>query len=175
MRYNRTLFWLSGFVIFLFSGTIVHHTKPLSPSATTAVSPQDSFNFQFGVYSKIIKLSGAQDFLSLLTSIARRRHHHRRRQKEKCDPAKWASRLIQDYNVSQVFTVDLKGSCANFSSVQKAVDAVPESSSETTLIIIDSGTYRSFSLFNILLVNSQCINKSIPSVFFVFFSLPFIC
>ncbi|CAL0309910.1 unnamed protein product [Lupinus luteus] len=37
--------------------------------------------------------------------------------------------------------VDLHG-CGNFSSVQKAVDAVPESSSNTTLIIIDYGTYR---------------------------------
>ncbi|KAJ1376395.1 Zinc finger, PHD-type [Sesbania bispinosa] len=90
---------------------------------------------------KIIKLSGAQDFVSLLTSIVRGRHHHPKRQKDKCDNAKWASKLISDYNVALVLTVDLKG-CGNFSSVQKAVDAVPESSSDTTLIIIDSGIYR---------------------------------
>ena len=43
-----------------------------------------------------------------------------------------------------VLTVDLKG-CANFSSVQEAINAVPEYSSSRTLIIVDSGTYRSFS------------------------------
>ncbi|XP_027349166.1 probable pectinesterase 15 [Abrus precatorius] len=140
MRFNRTLFWLSGFVIFFFSIIIVHYTTPPSFTATTAISPQRSFSFHLGIFSKIIKLSGAQDFVSLLTSIAWR-HHHRRRHKGKCDKAKWASKLIQDYNVTLVFTVDLKG-CGNFSSVQKAVDAVPESSCDTTLIIVDSGTYR---------------------------------
>ncbi|KAK7337145.1 hypothetical protein VNO77_17705 [Canavalia gladiata] len=142
MKFNRTLFWLSGFVIFFFSIIIFHYTTPPSSSASTAISPQDGSIFQFGIFRNIIKLSGAQDFVSLLTSIARRRrHHHRRRHKKKCDKTKWGSRLIQDYNASLVFTVDLNG-CANFSSVQKAVDAVPESSSDTTLIIIHSGTYR---------------------------------
>ncbi|KAK8473595.1 hypothetical protein PHAVU_001G183100 [Phaseolus vulgaris] len=146
MGFNRNLFWLSGFVIFLFYISFVLYSTSPSPSNNTAISPQDSFSFQLGIFSKIIKLSGAQDLVSLITSIARRRHrhhhhHHRGRHKEKCDGAKWDSRLIQHYNVSLVFTVDLKG-CANFSSVQKAVDAVPESSSDTTLIIIDSGTYR---------------------------------
>ncbi|KAK7378707.1 hypothetical protein VNO80_04153 [Phaseolus coccineus] len=145
MGFNRNLLWLSGSVIFLFSISFVLYSTSPSPSNNTAISPQDSFSFQLGILSKIIKLSGAQDLVSLITSIARRRdhhhHHHRGRHREKCDGAKWDSRLIQHYNVSLVFTVDLKG-CANFSSVQKAVDAVPESSSDTTLIIIDSGTYR---------------------------------
>lgn len=43
-----------------------------------------------------------------------------------------------------VLTVDLNG-CADFSSVQEAVNAVPDSSPSRTLIVIDSGTYRSFS------------------------------
>ncbi|XP_027082209.1 probable pectinesterase 15 [Coffea arabica] len=40
-----------------------------------------------------------------------------------------------------VLTVNLKG-CADFSSVQKAMDAVPNLSPTRTLIIVDSGTYR---------------------------------
>lgn len=161
MGFNRNLFWLSGFLIFLFSISFVLYSTSPSPSDNTAISPQDSFSFQLGIFSKIIKLSGAQDLVSLITSIARRRHHHhhhRGRHKEKCDGAQWDSRLIQDYNVSLVLTVDLKG-CANFSSVQKAVDAVPESSSDTTLIIIDSGTYRSLSLS--LFIHPFCLITSI--------------
>ena len=99
------------------------------------------------MFRKIIRLSGVQDFVSLLTgSIARRHHHHRRKHKHKCDTAKWASRLTLHHNATLVFTVDQKG-CANFSGVQKAVDAVPESSTDTTLIIIDSGTYRLYPFF----------------------------
>jgi pectin methylesterase-like acyl-CoA thioesterase len=143
MRFNRTLFWLSGFFIFLFSIIIVHYTTPPSNICnTTTSSSQGSFTFQLGILSKIINLSGAQNFVSLLiTSIASTRHHRWMRHMEKCDTAKWASQLILDYNATITFTVDLKGH-ANFSSVQKAIDAVPESSSNTTLIIINSGTYR---------------------------------
>jgi len=143
MRFNRTLFWLSGFVILLFSIIIVHYTTPPSNISNTSTrNSQGSFTFQLGILSKIIKLSGAQDFVSLLvTSIASTRHHHWMRHKEKCDKAKWDSQLILDYNATITFTVDLNGR-ANFSSVQKAIDAVPESSSSTTLIIINSGTYR---------------------------------
>ncbi|XP_045798518.1 probable pectinesterase 15 [Trifolium pratense] len=145
MRFNRykTLFWLSGFVIFLFSIIIVHYTTPLSNTSNTSISSSQSiFGFQLSILSKIIKLSGAQDFVSLfITNIASRKHHHRKRHKEKCDKAKWTSKLILDYYATTVFTVDLKG-CANFSSVQKAIDAVPESSSNITRIVINSGTYR---------------------------------
>ncbi|XP_057438225.1 probable pectinesterase 15 [Lotus japonicus] len=130
MGFKRTLFWLSSFVILFFSIIIVHHTQ------IPAISPhQDSSSFQLGIiFSKITKLSGSQDFVSLITSIARK-HHHWKRHEDKCDQVKLA------YNVTHVFTVDLKGR-GNFSSVQKAIDAVPESSSDTTLILIDSGTYR---------------------------------
>lgn len=149
MGFNRNLFWLSGFVIFLFSMIIVHYTTPPFPTANTAIISPEEYSFNFhqlgGIFRKIIKLSGAQDFVSLLTSIGRWKHHHRRRRHtHKCDNTKWAnSTLIPDYNVTLVFTVDLYG-CANFTSVQEAVDAVPESSNDTTLIIIDSGTFRSF-------------------------------
>lgn len=42
-----------------------------------------------------------------------------------------------------VLTVDQQG-CADFSSVQMAVDAVPEFSLSRTLIIVDAGIYRWF-------------------------------
>ncbi|XP_004494095.1 putative pectinesterase 14 [Cicer arietinum] len=143
MKFNRTLFWLSGFVIFLFSIIVVHYTTPPSNSSSTSINnSQGSFHFQFGILTKIIKLSEVQDFVSLLiTSTASRRHHLRKWHKEKCEKTKWASNIILDHNASLVFTVDLEG-FANFSSVQKAIDAVPESNSHTTIILINSGTYR---------------------------------
>jgi hypothetical protein len=61
--------------------------------------------------------------------------------------------------VTTVFTVDLKG-CANFTSVQKAIDAVPESSSNITRIIINSGTYRLiFFVFIIFSIFTTFISK----------------
>lgn len=87
-------------------------------------------------------------FFTFIESLARkasRRHHRRRKGKITCDDSKWKnSRLISDYNVSLVLTVDLDG-CADFSSVQKAVDAAPDLSVSRTLIVIYSGTYRSLS------------------------------
>ncbi|CAI0407571.1 unnamed protein product [Linum tenue] len=68
-------------------------------------------------------------------------HHHKRKPAVACDESKWRSKLIYLYQVTLVLTVDQKG-CANFSSVQKAVDASPELSASTTLVLIDSGTYR---------------------------------
>ncbi|KAA8516610.1 hypothetical protein F0562_016884 [Nyssa sinensis] len=55
-----------------------------------------------------------------------------------CDDTKWKSRLMSVYDVSLVLTVDLKG-CVNFTSVQKALDATPDFSLTSTLIIISSG------------------------------------
>ncbi|XP_019424899.1 PREDICTED: probable pectinesterase 15 isoform X2 [Lupinus angustifolius] len=135
MGFKRTLFWLSSFFIFLFSIIIFHYTTPPFPTPSTTITPKEIFNFELdNIFHKIIRLSGAQDIVSIVTSILRTH-------KDKCDKAKWASTLIQNYNVTLVLIVDQHG-CGNFSSVQEAVDAVPESSSNTTLIIIDSGTYR---------------------------------
>ncbi|XP_051152335.1 probable pectinesterase 15 [Andrographis paniculata] len=71
-------------------------------------------------------------------------HHHRRRRRRRgsCEALRKSS-LISLYNVSTVYTVVASGGkCANFSSVQKAVDALPDFSDSWTLIVIDSGTYR---------------------------------
>ncbi|KAL5546010.1 hypothetical protein UlMin_005697 [Ulmus minor] len=101
-------------------------------------------SFELGIFDKIIEQSGVEDlYLSLLTRFVSRRHHHHHhhRRKSNCDKSKWRSELIYKYNVALVLTVGLKSS-ANFSSVQKAVDAAPELSTSRTLIKIDSGTYR---------------------------------
>ncbi|XP_042448884.1 probable pectinesterase 15 [Zingiber officinale] len=83
---------------------------------------------------------------SLLWRSGRHRHrsHHRRRPKTGwCDSSRWASPIASEQNVTLVLTVDQQG-CADFSSVQMAVDAVPEFSLSRTLIIVDAGIYRWF-------------------------------
>ncbi|XP_058757390.1 probable pectinesterase 15 [Vicia villosa] len=141
MRFNKIHFWLSSFVMFLISIIIVHYSTPLTNTYNTTInSSQGSFGVQLGILNKLIKLNGVQDFVYLVvSSIAQ--HHHREKHKEKRDRVEWTSKSFLNCNATIVFTVDLKGH-ANFSSIQKAVDAVPESSSNTTLIIINSGTYR---------------------------------
>ncbi|XP_062193630.1 putative pectinesterase 14 [Phragmites australis] len=64
-------------------------------------------------------------------------HRHRR----KCDEqAKWAAKMASLHNATMVLTVDRKG-CANFTSLQKAVDAVPDYAAVRTLIAVDAGVY----------------------------------
>ncbi|GJM99617.1 hypothetical protein PR202_ga16737 [Eleusine coracana subsp. coracana] len=65
-------------------------------------------------------------------------HQHRRR---KCDEhAKWVAKMVALHNATLVLTVDRKG-CANFTNLQKAIDAVPDHSSSRTLITLDAGVY----------------------------------
>uniref|UniRef100_F6HKE8 pectinesterase n=1 Tax=Vitis vinifera TaxID=29760 RepID=F6HKE8_VITVI len=143
MRIKTTLFfWSSAFLIALLSITVALFTI----SSSTATITQGDLELAF--LRRIVKQSGVEDFLSLLnqaTDRASQRHHHHHHHHRKpeviCDDAKWKSKIISSYNVSLILTVDLKG-CANFSSVQKAVDAVPDSSLSRTLIIMDSGIYR---------------------------------
>ena len=138
MRIKTTIFfWSSAFLIGLLSITVALFTVPSSISAVT----QGGLELVF--LRGVVKQSGLEDFLSFLRSHRHsHHHHHHHHQKPTCDDTKWKSKIISSYNVSLVLTVDLKG-CANFSSVQKAVDAVPDSSLSRTLIIMDSGIYRS--------------------------------
>ncbi|KAK9921079.1 hypothetical protein M0R45_029608 [Rubus argutus] len=138
MRTKATLFfWFSGFAIALVSITIALRSfQSLSSTFIIFKSAQSGFNL--AIFDAVFKQSG-ESLLSILRTIVSRHHHHWRRQK--CDMKNWKSRLIIEYNVSLVLTVGLKG-CTNFSSVQKAVDAAPALSTNRTLIIIDSGTYR---------------------------------
>ncbi|KAH6807407.1 Pectin lyase-like superfamily protein [Perilla frutescens var. frutescens] len=64
-----------------------------------------------------------------------------------------------------MITVDTKG-CANFSSMQKAIDAVPDFSRSWTLIKVDSGTYRekvvvSSSKTNLIIEGRGFLNTAI--------------
>ena len=139
MRITTNSIWLLAFLIALFSCLIALYSVPPSETSIT-LNDHDSFEVSF--IRKVARQSG--EFLSLLTGmVSRHHHHHRIRRKDKCDHTKWRSSLIFQYKVSLVLTVDLKG-CANFSSVQEAIDVVPDSSPSKTLIVIYSGTYRSY-------------------------------
>ena len=137
----KIIFCLSGFSIALLSVIIALYTILPSSTFSTAIISQNSFSL--AIFKKVVQQSGVDDFLSRLTLIVSG-DHHRRKPERKCDSRKWKSSLISIYNVALVLTVDSKG-CADFKSVQEAVNAVPDSSPSRTLIVIDSGTYRSFS------------------------------
>ncbi|KAG6580640.1 putative pectinesterase 15, partial [Cucurbita argyrosperma subsp. sororia] len=133
------LFWLCSLLIVALSITIALLSFPPSLTAIlAAVRPQDGA-FELGIFSSLAKASGSDDLLSLVTQISSK--YYQLKHKKNCDEKKWNSELISLYNVSLTLTVDLKG-CANFSTVQSAVDAVPDHASSRTLILIDSGIYR---------------------------------
>ncbi|KAK0585909.1 hypothetical protein LWI29_036156 [Acer saccharum] len=150
MRITNTSFWLLALTISLFSIIFALNIIP-PPSSTTsnaAISPP-IHSSQLSVLKRVLKQSGLDNLLSLATRILYRHHgHRRRRHKVKCDKNRWSfwliahyKRLIYHYRIPLILTVDTKG-CANFTSVQEAVDAVPDFSPSKTLIIIDIGTYR---------------------------------
>lgn len=136
-------FWLYTLVIVALSITIALRSFPLPLNAiVAAVGPHDGA-FELGIFTSLVKESGLDELLSLVIQFVPK-HQNRWKHKKSCDEKKWNSELISLYNVSLTLTVDLKG-CANFSSVQKAVDAVPDYGSSRTRILIDSGSYRSLS------------------------------
>ncbi|CAK9157697.1 unnamed protein product [Ilex paraguariensis] len=160
---TTAIFWFISLVIALLSIILALHCNHSSTSSTIAINTQT--RFELGFLKRVFKQSGIEDFLSVLEPISRRRsrhHHHRRRHKATCDETKWKSRLRPVYSVSLVLTVDLKG-CANFSSVQKAIDAVPDLSPTRTLIIIDSGTYREKVVVNINKTNLIIQGQGYPN------------
>lgn len=136
MRIGNTFScWHFAFAISLFFITIISLYTVNPPTTTPSIS------------STVISISNvlrkvavdAEDYLlSLLVTRRSRGFNH-------CDDEidNWKLQTISRYRdrVSLVLTVDLKG-CANFSSIQEAVDAVPEFSPSKTLIVIDSATYR---------------------------------
>ncbi|KAK3006230.1 hypothetical protein RJ639_016801 [Escallonia herrerae] len=136
---TTAFFWLSAFVIALVSITVSLQTFHYS-STTTSIANSLSY-FELTFLKRVVEQSGIEDLFSPLDGIAHRRHRRRRRRKVTCDHTKWKSTLILDDNLSRVLTVSSKD-CANFTSVQKAVDAVYDFSSTWTLIIVDSGSYR---------------------------------
>lgn len=153
MRIRTHSFWPLAFLIALLSTLIALYTPP--PSTKTSITPDDhDDSFRVPFIRNIVRQSG--EFLSLLTKMVSRHHDHdhhlQRQRKRQCDHTRLRSSLIYRYKVSLVLTVDSTG-CANFSSVQKAIDSVPDSSSSKTLIVVYSGTYRSF--FKTLLSSSN--------------------
>ncbi|XP_010267309.1 PREDICTED: putative pectinesterase 14 isoform X2 [Nelumbo nucifera] len=146
-RKTKLFFWFSAFSVALLSILLATTTTTIpSSSSPSSLISSAYYSFELGaIFKRGLNQSGVDVFSSLLRRIIRRRgHHHHRRGRGRgdvCDEAKWFSWLVSGYNISLVFTVDLNG-CANFSSVQKAVDAAPDRSPTRTLILIDSGVYR---------------------------------
>lgn len=133
-----TFFWLTTFAILILSIIVSFYS---SSSSTSAI-----YMFGLETYDRIVDKVVPEEFLFVVQRKHHSHHHHhhhhkhhRKRPKTTC--TEWKSSLISSYNISRVLTVDLKG-CGNFSSIQKAVDAVPNLSRTKTLIIIDVGTYR---------------------------------
>lgn len=138
---KNILFWLSVITIALFS-IIVSFYSTNSAITNTISLPF----FQLTFMERVIDKIGDYEFFSGLTRRGHHHHHHHhhhhRRCKVTCDESMWKnSQLVSQYGVLLVLTVDQKG-CGNFSSLQQAVDAVPDSSSSPTIIILDSGSYR---------------------------------
>lgn len=133
---TTTLFWFTALAILLLSIIFYRHF--------------DSGNFGTSSLNEIRRYFQFEDIFPVLGRIVYRRHHHHQRHhhqhghrdKSSCDHyRRWDSSLVSLYNVSVVVSVDLNG-CTNYSSVQKAIDAMPDFSRSWMLITVDSGTYR---------------------------------
>ncbi|KAL6503081.1 putative pectinesterase 15 [Orobanche hederae] len=134
---TTTLFWFTALTVLLLSIIFYRHF--------------DSNNFGTSSLNEIHRYFKIEDIFPVLERIVyrRHRHHHQHhhhehghRDKSTCDHyRRWDSSLVSLYNVSVVVSVDLNG-CTNYSSVQKAVDDMPDFSRSWMLIIVDSGTYR---------------------------------
>ncbi|XP_010241677.1 PREDICTED: probable pectinesterase 15 [Nelumbo nucifera] len=140
----KFFFWFSAFIVILSIPVPLNlNTIPSSSSSGLSIT---TYSFGVAIFDRLVKQNGIDVFLSLMRRGFPGRVYHPRRPVRRwrinCDNHfKWASRVALDYNGSLILTVDLNG-CANFSSVQKAVDAAPEYSSTRTLILIDPGVYR---------------------------------
>ncbi|KAG1361362.1 hypothetical protein COCNU_09G008250 [Cocos nucifera] len=136
------MLWTSAIFIAFISILIALNTLP---PTTNAPSETTSASLVHDIVKRVASPGSTiiDKLISLWRGHGRRHHHHhRKKHKKECDKSKWVSPIASDPNVALILTVDLKG-CANFSSVQKAIDAVPDYSPSRILIIIDSGVYRS--------------------------------
>ncbi|ESQ43267.1 hypothetical protein EUTSA_v10015978mg [Eutrema salsugineum] len=116
---------LTSLVIALLS-TILALYSVLLPSSLSSIATTIITNSQLGE-------------LSIYSTIFGHIHQHHHVPIKCCE--KWESRLTRMYRASLVLTVDLHG-CGNFSSVQSAIDSVPDLSPSKTFIIVNSGVYR---------------------------------
>ncbi|XP_021908546.1 probable pectinesterase 15 [Carica papaya] len=141
MRTKTNSSWLFAFAIALLSIILALYSVLPSSMTNIVVNTTSHNTLDLSVIRSVARQGGMEDFLSLLMKIMLRKHHTRMQYKIECDGRKWSSSLMSQYNVSLVLTVGLNG-CANFTSVQKAVDVVLDFTPLKTLILIDSGTYR---------------------------------
>ncbi|CAN4118883.1 unnamed protein product [Withania somnifera] len=129
-------FWSISFTILLSSIILPLYSNY---QTSTHIDETTTLSSLANFVKRVIEKIGIQDFFFIFKEIITRSlllHS------SKCDDySKWNSKLVSLYGVSHVLTVDLNG-CANFSSIQKAVDSVPDNSPTTTLILVDSGTYK---------------------------------
>nr|XP_043611028.1 probable pectinesterase 15 isoform X2 [Erigeron canadensis] len=135
------LFWLSVISVALFSIIFSFYTKNVTIDTTNSLP-----GFKVTFIDMVFEKTGIYDLLYIINQIYgghhhHHHHHHHRRRKVTCAAKKWSSSLVSQYGVVRVLTVDQNG-CGNFTSLQQAVDAVPDSSPRATLIILDLGTYR---------------------------------
>lgn len=145
-RSTTTFFLFSAFTIIFTTLYAINHTSKTVVSTTYNSSSQIRLGLTFlerhlkHKWLEVDLINGILDNVARQLRSSHHRHHHHHH-KDPCDGSLWKSKITAVYDISIVLTVDLRG-CANFSSVQKAVDAVPDNSSQKTLIIVDSGTYR---------------------------------
>ncbi|KAK6152351.1 hypothetical protein DH2020_014986 [Rehmannia glutinosa] len=146
---TSTFFWVTALAILLLSITLSLHSSNSSINNSTIKFFLEVDEF----LSRVAVKFGLEDNFSVLEKIVynkhRHRHHHHHHHhhrgnthKSSCNESLWNSNLVSLYNISVVYTVDDSKGCANFSSVQKAVDAMPDFSRAWTLIVVGSGTYR---------------------------------
>lgn len=146
------IFWLSSLSIALLSIFLAHLLLPSPMSAITTP-------FTSTCIEQVLRIWFPSDhdegviggIISLIKGVNRRsshhrrhghHHHHHRRPKPRCDGSKWTALIASiNINATTILTVDHNG-CGKFSSVQDAVDAVPDDSPHRSLILIDTGVYR---------------------------------
>ena len=166
-RVRSCFFWVSALAIALISILLAIHTTA-TPNASSSIV----FSIDNEIVTEVVEENYIEKLISLLKRIVRRatRHHHHphhhphsKKDDSGCDDNKWTSMIAQSYlRPSLVLTVDLMG-CGNFTSVQKAVDAVPDNSPDRTFILFGAGVYR---LWIHSFIESPWLD---PCLFFSFF------
>ncbi|GAA0179965.1 hydrolase [Lithospermum erythrorhizon] len=160
---RNVLFWLTNFTIILVSIIFALH----STNSSSFLAFDQIHNF----LQRVIIKTGLDDLIFAidLDGVGSRHHHHhdhhQKIKKPKRDESISNSRLMEEYSVLRVLTVE-SNACGNFSSVQKAIDSVPDFSSSRTLIVLGAGTYRekvtvSANKTNLILKGQGYLNTSI--------------
>ncbi|KAL8140557.1 hypothetical protein V2J09_006578 [Rumex salicifolius] len=156
---SSPLFWFFAITIALFSISLAIYLNP-SPSS---FATHTGFAKQLELLKRGLEKIG---IMSFVWDVERKHHPHHRRDIGCDNQTKWMSRLRSSYDVSLILTVDKVKGCANFTSIQKAINAVPDFSPSSTLIMVDSGTYRekvevSASKINVILQGHGYLNTII--------------